>query len=261
MVRNARAADYEATPRPIIAVGNDYPAGHHHPPHRHRRWQLLYAASGIMVVGTAHGAWVVPPQRAVWVPGGTRHEIRMIDRVTTRSVYVEPDAATELPRRCQVVGISPLVRRLLLEAVDLPAEYEAGDRAGLIMALLLHELQQLPILPLCVPFPQNAKLAEQCRAFMSRPGAHGAIDDWSSAAGMSRRGFTRLFRRETGLSLSAWRQQACAVASLPRLAAGDAVTTVALDMGYGSPEAFTKMFKRVLGVPPSRYFSNEAREP
>ena len=76
---------------------------------------------------------------------------------------------TELPRRCQVVGISPLVRRLLLEAVDLPSEYEARDRAGLIMALLLHELQQLPILPLCVPFPQNAKLADAWIQYVISP--------------------------------------------------------------------------------------------
>jgi mannose-6-phosphate isomerase-like protein (cupin superfamily) len=187
MVRNARAADYEHTRRAIIAVGNDYRAGHHHPAHRHRRSQLLYAAAGIMVVSTEQGAWVVPPQRAVWVPAGIRHEIRMIGAVMTRSIYLEPAAATELPRRCQVVGISPLMRRLLLEAVDLPVEYAPTDRAGLIMALLQQEFRHLPVLPLGVPFPQNEKLAKQCRAFMSRPRAHGSLDAWSKAAGMSRR--------------------------------------------------------------------------
>jgi AraC-like DNA-binding protein len=72
---------------------------------------------------------------------------------------------------------------------------------------------------------------------------------------MSRRTFTRLFRKETGLTFSAWRQQACLFAAMPRLAADEAVTTVALDLGYDSPAAFTTMFKRLMGVPPSRYFS------
>ena len=40
---------------------------------------------------------------------------------------------------------------------------------------------------------------------------------------------------------------------LPRLAAGERVTTIALDLGYESPAAFTTMFKRLLGVAPSRY--------
>ncbi|MNE86844.1 transcriptional activator FtrA [compost metagenome] len=72
---------------------------------------------------------------------------------------------------------------------------------------------------------------------------------------MSRRAFTRAFRRETGLSLSVWRQQACLFAALPRLAAGEPVTSVALDLGYGSIPAFTTMFKRMLGAPPRSYFN------
>jgi len=179
----------------------------------------------------------------------------------TRSIYLEPAAATELPRRCQVVGISPLMRRLLLEAVDLPVEYAPTDRAGLIMALLQQELRHLPVLPLGVPFSAKRE------ARKAMPRIHGAAARARLARCLERRrrheprGFTRLFRRETGLSLAAWRQQACAVASLPRLAAGEAVTTVALDLGYEAPEAFTKMFKRVLGVPPSRYVSADGGEP
>lgn len=41
--------------------------------------------------------------------------------------------------------------------------------------------------------------------------------------------------------------------ALPRLAAGESVTRVALDLGYASPSAFTRMFRRVLGVSPSEY--------
>ena len=41
--------------------------------------------------------------------------------------------------------------------------------------------------------------------------------------------------------------------ALPRLAAGEPVTRVALDLGYASPSAFTRMFRRVLGVSPSEY--------
>jgi AraC-like DNA-binding protein len=70
---------------------------------------------------------------------------------------------------------------------------------------------------------------------------------------MSRRNFTRMFRQETGLSFVEWRQQACLVAALPRLGAGETVTSVAMALGYDNPAAFTAMFKRLLGVPPRRY--------
>ena len=72
-------------------------------------------------------------------------------------------------------------------------------------------------------------------------------------AGQGHGSFTRLFRRETGMSFADWRQQACLSVALPRLAEGVAVTAVALDLGYDSPASFSTMFKRVLGVSPSRY--------
>lgn len=254
MVRNASAPDYEATPRAVVAIGNDYPDGHVIPPHRHRRSQLLFGATGVMMVRTEQGRWVVPPERAVWIPGGVTHDVRPIGPVSVRSVYVEPDAIAGLPTECRVVGVSPLMRSLLLEAVDLPLEYDLDSRAGLVMALILQEIGRMPVLPLNLPLPAHAALAARCRHFLEGPTPHDTIDDWCGALGMSRRAFTRLFRRETGLSLSAWRQQACLFAALPRLAAGEPVTVVALDLGYDSAAAFGTMFKRLLGAPPSRYF-------
>lgn len=253
MVRNARAAEYEGSPQAVIAVGNSYPSGHLHASHSHRRAQLLYSATGVMIVGTEHGTWVVPPQRAVWVPGGVRHEIRMVGQVSTRSVYIKSGVIPSAPNHCRVVGLSPLLRSLLLEAVDLPLAYEADARAGHIMALIVHEIASLAELPLCIPFPTDTRLARSCRQFLAAPTAHNTIDTWADALHMSRRAFTRLFRRETGLSLSAWRQQACLVSALPRLIAGESITTVSIDLGYASPAAFASMFRRVLGTSPRQY--------
>jgi AraC-like DNA-binding protein len=38
------------------------------------------------------------------------------------------------------------------------------------------------------------------------------------------------------------------------LAAGQPITRIAVDLGYDSPSAFTAMFRRSLGAPPSHYF-------
>ena len=165
--------------------------------------------------------------------------------------------AQGMPDRCQVVGISPFMRSLMGEALDLPVDYDPGSRAGAVMALLQHEMRRLPVLPLSLPYPAHGPLAARCRQFLRDPVVHETIEDWSGPLGMSRRSFTRLFRRETGLSFVAWRQQACLVAALPRLAAGEPVTSVALALGYDNPAAFTTMFKRVLGASPRAYLRRE----
>ncbi|WP_201316551.1 helix-turn-helix transcriptional regulator [Dyella sp. EPa41] len=254
-MRNARADAYENTPRDVIATGNEYPSHYVLPAHSHRRGQLLYASTGVLTTITSEGSWVVPPRRALWIPPGVSHEVHMGGPVSTRSAYVTPEAARAagLSERCQVIAVSPLLHELLLEAVDLPAEYELDGRDGRVMALLLDEIRRMPALPLNTPLPHDKRLAALCRELLDHPSQEMKIDDMARYAGMSRRHFTRTFREETGMSFTAWRQQACLLAALTRLGNGDAITQVAMDLGYGNPSAFTAAFRRVLGVAPSRY--------
>lgn len=255
MVRNVRSADYESVPRPVVAVGNDWPHDFEIETHRHTRGQLLYGASGVMTAVTEHGAWIVPPDQAVWIPPGIDHSVRAIGPVAVRSVYVTQERLAGFHDKCQVLGMTPLMRALVLRAVDMQVEYDAAGRDGLAMELLIAELKALPVLPLSLPLPREAKLAKRCREFIRAPNANVKLDDWADRLAMSRRTLTRHFKLECGMSLAAWARRACLFAALPRLAEGEAVTAIALDLGYDSPAAFTTMFRKTLGFPPSRYLS------
>jgi quercetin dioxygenase-like cupin family protein len=54
----------------ITTLAHDYPHAHVIPLHFHDRDQIVYASRGVMTVQTEAGTWVVPPQRAVWIPAG-----------------------------------------------------------------------------------------------------------------------------------------------------------------------------------------------
>ena len=69
------STDYLEIMRPIIALEDEYPAAFVDPMHCHDRTQLLFASSGVMSVTTPQTSFVVPPQRAVWIPAGTMHEV------------------------------------------------------------------------------------------------------------------------------------------------------------------------------------------
>ncbi|WP_460164310.1 AraC family transcriptional regulator [Pseudomonas sp. S2_F03] len=248
-MRNVSIDLLDDTPRPVVAIGTDYSHGHVLPRHTHRRAQLLYGATGVMQVSTHDGNWVVPPQRAVWIPPGVAHEVLMLG-VSTRSVYIEP-AAVDLGDRCQVISVSPLLRHLLMEAVEIPLTYDEAGRDGALIDLLLHELARSTHLPLHIPLPVDARLLGLCQAFLQHPNAHQSPQQWADQLHISLRTFNRLFRQQTDLSFSQWRQRACVVLALSRLASGTAVTRIAVDFGYDSPAAFSTMFRRVLGQPPS----------
>lgn len=238
----------------VIASPEDYPDGYRVPTHRHSRAQLLLALSGVVMVSTTSGRWMVPPEHAIWLPAGIDHSVEMLGDVAMRSIYVRPHELEGLPNDLRVVAVNNLMRSLIIEAGTLPENGNPGPRGEHIFALLLHEIPNLHAQPLGLPLPAEPRLAALCRSFVSAPSPHATIDDWARLLSASRRTFTRRFLRETGLSFSTWRQQACLFAALPRLADGEPVTSVALDLGYQSVPAFTTMFKRMLGEPPQRYF-------
>jgi AraC-like DNA-binding protein len=251
-MRNIPLSTVDGVDRPLLAIATDYPAGTLLDTHSHRRAQFLYGATGSMEVGTDDGAWVVPPSCGVWIPAGKPHRVRMLG-VSTRSLYIEPRAAPRAALQCEVLPVSPLLRQLLLDSAGLPAEYERRGRDAALVQLIVHELQRAPTLPFFAPMPRDAALAALCARFLHRPDVHASPADWAQQLHRSERGFTRFFRLQTGMSFGEWRQQACLLAALSRLSLGDAVTTVALDLGYESPGAFSTMFRKRLGIPPSAF--------
>ena len=68
----------------VHLVARDYPRGMRIDLHMHREAQLIYAAKGTMQVNTPEGRWLVPPDRAVWVPAGLQHAIDLLADIEIR---------------------------------------------------------------------------------------------------------------------------------------------------------------------------------
>jgi AraC-like DNA-binding protein/mannose-6-phosphate isomerase-like protein (cupin superfamily) len=250
-VKNVPLAEVDHVDRAVLPIGTDYPPGHVLDWHEHRRAQFLYGATGVMVVDTDDGSWTVPPERAVLIPAATRHRVRMLG-VSTRSLYIEPAAVPWWPGTCTVVDVPPLLRELLLAAVEFAPDYSLSGREGSVADLLLHEIAARAPLPFHVRIPASADLAALCRAYLAAPDAGVSNAAWAVRTNMSERAFTRRFRAETGDSPAVWRGRARLLAAVPLLRSGS-VSEVAGRLGYASPAAFTAAFTRTFGVPPSRF--------
>lgn len=259
-MHNTLLDPYEDIPRNVVVTANNYPAGSTFPSHSHRRGQFAFASRGVISLATPEGNWLVPPQRACWVPAGVAHEMTMSGAVTMVNTFVSDEAVrvAGLPARCSVYGVSPLLKQLLDAAIDLPALYEADGRDGKLMALLVAEIATMPQLSLNAPLPADPRLARICRRIFAAPLITITLDAVAAEAGMSRRTFTRLFRAQSGVSFREWRQQVCLLAAIERLSQGQPVTRVALDLGYASPSAFAAAFRRVLGDSPSQYVETDS---
>ncbi|HCM9520290.1 TPA: helix-turn-helix transcriptional regulator [Enterobacter hormaechei subsp. xiangfangensis] len=252
-MRNVKIEEVEQLDREVVAIGNDYVQGFMLPQHKHRRAQLLYGATGLMHVITQDGEWIVPPQHAVWIPPETMHAVKFVG-VTTRSLYIEPDFVNAFLKypRCEVISVSPLLRQLLLESVDLPPLYESTRDRALINLMIL-ELAAMPVREFDIPLPRHPALLALCQAFLLNPSIHDPAERWANALFMSDSTFRRHLLKQMGMSFSVWRQRACVVSALALLITGKPVNEVALTLGYDNASSFATMFRRVTGQPPSYY--------
>lgn len=234
---------------PVSAYPRDYPAGAHQVLHSHREAQFLYAGCGTMRVVTAQGAWVIPPTRGVWIPPLVEHEIFMVGEVHMRSLFIAPALCPPALQQCCVLAVTPLLRELILRAVQGPQQAENP----LIQQLMLEEISNLENLPLHVPMPEDRRLQAICLALLRRPDHPYTLEDWAHQVGASSRTLARLFQQELRMNFNTWRQQLRLMEALPRLLAGDSVQQVADSLGYGSARAFSAMFQRLLGDTPRNY--------
>lgn len=234
----------------------DYKGGAFIEPHVHPEFQLLFAVSGVMRVTTKEGVWIVPPQRAVWIPGNTWHSIQMHNNVSMRSVYFSPGELLLLEKPLQIIAVSRLMRELVL-AITETRDIRGEEMLALVHLLILHELINCPQLPLSVPTVRDSRLRRIERALSTDPGDNRTLAEWCKEAHASVRTISRLLSTETGMSFGHWRQQIRLIRAVEMLADGEPVTNIAHALGYNSHSAFTSMFRSALGVVPSRYFDNQ----
>ena len=241
--------------RPVVIRVEEYPAGYTTYRHWHRWNQLAYATSGVVTVTTAQDIWVVPPQRAVWIPARIEHDIRTTGSVSMRNTYIGQREVPWLPSNCCVVTVTPLLRELISRAANFRQWYELNGHQERIMTLLLDEIKELPLMPLHLPEPNDSRLKTIAALIRQDPADRRTLEEWGRKVGASSRTLSRLFLADTGMTFRHWQRQARLVDGLIRLAKRQSVTEVALELGYESPSAFIAMFRRALGVTPGQYFT------
>ncbi len=233
-------------------------SGHMIARHTHDWHQLIYASEGVMWVHTSHGDWVVPPNRAVWVPAGVEHGIEMTGTVLVQTLYLAAGISGALPRRCCAVNVSPLLKELIRHTITLGCLDEYVPARARLVGFLVDQLVTLPAIPLQLPSPSDERAKRAAEWLRAHPEDPGLIKQMARRVATSPRTLERIFQRDTGMTFGKWRQQLRLLHALRYLAAGKPVTAVALEVGYESPSAFIAMFRRTLGTTPYRYFAESA---
>jgi AraC-like DNA-binding protein len=263
MPRKRQTATKEADPEEsleIRSLAGGYPSGFVIDAHVHDWHQLVYATHGVMAVNTNTGSWVVPSQRAVWVPAGIEHEVEMIGQVSMRTLYIRERLSASLPSDCCVVNVSPLLRELITHTIEIGMLDRRVPEQSRLIGVILDQLHRLPTVPLKLSMPNDRRALQLAELMREKPGDVTPLEQISKQVGASKRTIERLFQAETQMSFGKWRQQLRLLHALRLLASGESVTAAAYEVGYDSTSAFIAAFKTVLGTTPGRYYADSQRQ-
>ena len=241
-------------------------------PHSHPWAQVAVSATGVVRLTVAHGTYIVPPSRALWIPPGVEHAVTVVEDADLLTLYLHqpgtrcgPQVARPLEapwRQCRVLEVSDLLRALALEldtAPDgsaAPLGADALRREARLSALVLDELRRARPVPLGVALPSDKRLRTLCEAVLDEPGRHATLAGWARACGASPRTVARLFRSELCSSFVQWRQQVLLARAVTLAARKLPMASIAAELGYASASAFSAMVRRSVGAPPSRFLAS-----
>lgn len=243
-------------PAPVIAYAHEQDGNTRNPAHSHARAQLFHIVSGSVTVETRRGSFVVPPERALWMPQGVRHAVTYHQPTSLRYLYFRPEAVPHLPGEPSVIRLSPLLRELILAFMTYPHEAVADGPAARLAAVILDQLVAERVAPLHLPMPASTRLRRAVAGLTADPSRADSLTDVAGRAAMSERSFERHFRGETGLSYRAWLRQARLMKAVEWLSLGVPVGDIAHRLGYEGTSAFIASFRRAFGVTPGRYFAD-----
>jgi AraC-like DNA-binding protein len=82
--------------------------------HVHGEHQLVYPRAGVLIAATMAGTWILPPQRALWLPAEVPHSHQAHGATGMRTVSFPPAADPPGFTRPTVLAVSPLMREAMI---------------------------------------------------------------------------------------------------------------------------------------------------
>ena len=95
--------------------------------HAHDRHQLMYAFSGTLRLEAENGVYLLPPQRAAWIPARVPHRTTL-HNVRSGSVFFAPHLVPTELSGVRIISAAPIVREMVKYSLRWPPTRDPADR-------------------------------------------------------------------------------------------------------------------------------------
>jgi len=215
--------------------------------------QYIYVETGVLAVIHANGRYFVPAKHGIIIPAQTEHQLLAKTAVKLSIYQLDAEQAIEFAPSIQVSSVSPFLSALILESKKITQSYLWNSPQGRLFRTIRDSILVAPQLDTFLPYPRDERLTNITNKLMHHPSLKSDLVSWGKFVKASSRTLSRVFKKETGITYSEWRQRLNVQIAIKHLAQGDSISSIAKLLGYESSSAFIYMFKKQMGISPKQF--------
>ncbi|MGV9862261.1 AraC family transcriptional regulator [Rhodococcus koreensis] len=225
--------------------------------HSHDEHQLEYAVGGVVEVETAAAHYLLPPQQAVWIPAGLRHQATMSPNVQSIAVLFDPELVLHDGDRAAILKVSPLIREMIIYAQRWPIGRLRDDHGaepffaalGNLVLEAIHSDEATLSLP-----SSDHPIVQAAMSYTKDHLQEVTVTQVSRAVAVSERTLRRLFVEQTQTTWRTYLLHARMLRAMALLASPDqSVQETARAVGFDNASSFSRAFTEFCGQSPSSY--------
>lgn len=225
--------------------------------HHHQKGQLVYVESGFQYITIEEKIYLLPQNHAVWIPPNAVHKTNShSEKIKLMIMFADISTDNPFYHEISVFSVPPVLKEMIKYSEKWSKLMISDHNETLFLKALFNELPQFVkhSLTLHICLPKDKRLTKVIEHLHSHYRNEIKMEDLSDAAFLSFRTLERIFKKETGLTLSKYQQMLRIIKSLELLSSGTlTISETAYEVGYKSVQAFTRSFQAVMQFRPTDF--------
>ncbi|MCQ9633435.1 AraC family transcriptional regulator [Chryseobacterium sp. WG23] len=228
--------------------------------HQHQKGQLVYVESGFQYITIEERIYLLPQNHAVWIPPNTIHKTNShSEKINLMIMFAEVDKKDSFYHEVNVFSVPPVLKEMIRYVEKWSKLLSKDADETIFLKALFNELPHFVehSLKLHICLPKDKRLTKVIKHLHHDYHKEIRIEDLGETALLSTRTLERIFKKETGLTLSKYQQMLRIIKSLELLSSGNlTISETAYEVGYKSVQAYTRSFQSVMQFRPTDFIKN-----
>ncbi|RXM38995.1 AraC family transcriptional regulator [Chryseobacterium sp. CH21] len=225
--------------------------------HHHQKGQLVYVESGFQYITIEERIYLLPQNHAVWIPPHTVHKTNShSEKIKLMIMFADIDTQEPFYHEVNVFSVPPVLKEMIKYAEKWSKLMTSDSNENLFLKALFNELPRFVehSFTLHIILPKDKRLTKVMEYLHNHYQDEIKMEDLSDAALLSFRTLERIFKKETGLTLSKYQQMLRIIKSLELLSSENfTISETAYKVGYKSVQAYSKSFFTMMKFRPTDF--------